>query len=289
MQSGTGKIKDPDNGWSDDVENVLESIRHNASVLSNHHKKNYTYYNGQLKYYKIPVIIISGLNSVTAVGLQPYIDQQHISVTNCLLALLCGIIGSIELFLGISSGAEAELKSSKDFYLLSIDIYLTLTLDRERRPPAKTYLDHKYSEYADLFRGSALIQKKIIDKLSTVELVRTKKSSVLDEPLGTRSSPSDFRSRMFGNAFRGVTPPQPLELASRALTDVAIDIVDDTSRELTRQLRVPINDGRKIANDVSRELVSQLEVPINDGRRIVDDAVSEDVDTELASILDDSV
>jgi hypothetical protein len=263
MQSGTGKIKDPDNGWSDDVENVLESIRHNASVLSNHHKKNYTYYNGQLKYYKIPVIIISGFNSVTAVGLQPYVAQQHISVTNCLLALLVGIIGSIELFLGISAGAESELKASKDFYLLSIDIYLTLTLDRERRPPAKTYLDHKYSEYADLFRGSALIQKKIIDKLSTVELVRTKKSSVLDEPLDIRSSPSDLRTRIFGNVFRGVTPP--LELASRTPTDVSIEIVNDASRELTRQLQVPINDGRRIVNDV----------------------LPEDVDTELATILDD--
>jgi hypothetical protein len=268
MQSVTGKIKDPDNGWSDDVENVLESIRHNATMLSNHHKKKYTYYNGQLKYYKIPVIIISGLNSVTAVGLQPYIDQQHISVTNCLLALLCGIIGSIELFLGISSGAEAELKASKDFYLLSIDIYLTLTLDRERRPPAKTYLDHKYTEYADLFRGSALIQKKIIDKLSTVELVRNKKSSVLDEPLDTtRSSPFDVGSRIFGNAFRGVTPPQPVELASRTLTDVSIDIAD------------------RIVNDVSRELTSQVHAPINDGTRIVNEDALTDIDTELDSIL----
>lgn len=171
MQKENKTNLDPNNGWSNDIENVLESIRQNSVLMSEYHKKNYVYYNAQLKYYKIPIIIISGLNSVTAVGLQPYIAQQHISVTNCLLALLCGIIGSIELFLGISAGSETELKASKDFYILSIDIYMTLTLDRQRRPPAKTFLDHKFSEYSDLFKGSALINsKKVVDKLSSIQL-----------------------------------------------------------------------------------------------------------------------
>ena len=57
--------------WSDDIEKVLESIRHNASVMSEFHKKNFIDFKAQLKYYKIPIIIISGFNSVIAVGLQP--------------------------------------------------------------------------------------------------------------------------------------------------------------------------------------------------------------------------
>ena len=35
---------DPDNGWSDDIEDVLESIRHNSYIMSEHHKKNYHYW-----------------------------------------------------------------------------------------------------------------------------------------------------------------------------------------------------------------------------------------------------
>jgi hypothetical protein len=180
-----------DNGWSNDIERVLDSIRHNASVMSDYHKKNYAYYTGQLKYYKIPVIILSGLNSVTAVGLQPYLNQEFISAFNCLLALTCGIIGSIELFLGISDGAESELKASKDFYLLSIDIYKTLTLDRRRRPMAKEFLDKKYGDYAELFRGSALIQsKKVTDKLSNVKF--TCNDNMLDDPIPSTSKLGEF-------------------------------------------------------------------------------------------------
>jgi hypothetical protein len=257
MQSVTGKQKVLDNGWSDDIEQVLESIRHNASVMSNHHKKNYTYYSNQLKYYKIPVIIISGINSVTAVGLQPYMAQPHISVTNCLMALLVGIIGSIELFLGISAGSESELKASKEFYLLSIDIYMTLTLDRERRPPAKTYLDHKYSEYADLFRGSALINnKKVIDKLTDVKAIRNRRGSVIaDDFPENDADPPDFRSRLF-SAF------------STSPTDLENIVVNDVSRI-----------GSKVINDISKDLENRgVSIEINTSS-------TDDIEAELDSIL----
>lgn len=164
---------DPDNGWSNDIETVLESIRHNSYVMSEHHKKNYNYFKAQLKYYKIPVIIISGLNSVIAVGLQPYLDQGIISASNCLLALLCGIIGSIELFLGISDGMDSELAASKNFYLLAIQIYKTLMLDRERRPvTGRDFLEEVYSEYTKYYGSSALVtvSKKTKDKLAQIPL-----------------------------------------------------------------------------------------------------------------------
>lgn len=155
--------------WSDDIEEVLESIRNNSYVMSNHHKKLYWSYKGQLKYYRIPVIIISGINSVVAVGLQPYLDQGLISATNCLLALFVGIIGSIELFLGLQDSMETELMGSKNFYLLAIDIYKTLTLDRSRRNClGKDYLEEKYGEYTKLYGNAQMLRSKIKDKLSNV-------------------------------------------------------------------------------------------------------------------------
>ena len=157
--------------WSDDIEDVLESIRSNAAIMSKHHKKNYLYYKGQLKYYRIPVIIISGFNSVIAVGLQPYMDQGLISASNCLLALICGIIGSIELFLGLQTSMESELIASRNFYLLAIDIYKTITLDRGRRMSSgKDYLEEKYSEYTKLFGNAQLLRCKMTDSLATTPL-----------------------------------------------------------------------------------------------------------------------
>ena len=87
--------------WDNSIEKVLDDIRINCVLLSKLHKQRYFDLKSSLKYYRLPVIILNGANSIFAVGLQPYINQGTISLTNSLIALTCGIIGSIELFFGI--------------------------------------------------------------------------------------------------------------------------------------------------------------------------------------------
>lgn len=158
-----------ENDWSSDIEEVLDCIRANCSVLSDEHRKEYFRYQNSLKYYKIPMIIISGVNSIISVGFQSYMQQTTISMVNCLLALFCSIIGSIELYLGIQKKSETELIASRDYYLLGIDIQKTLLLHRERRPvPAKEYLDKCYNSYVKLFENSNVLHKKIHDKLMSI-------------------------------------------------------------------------------------------------------------------------
>jgi hypothetical protein len=66
---------------------------------------------------------------------------------------------------------ENELMSSKDYYILSIDIFKTLSLSKEHRPiPAKEYLDKKYGDYVKLYENSNLLSKKITDKLNPLPL-----------------------------------------------------------------------------------------------------------------------
>ena len=156
--------------WTPDVEGILESIRTNSVILSETHKINYYKLKGYLKYFRIPLIIFSALNSVFAVGLQPYMKQNTVSVINCIISLLCGIITSIELFLAVQKQMEAELISSKDFYLLSIDIFKTLALDREHRSmKASVYLDETYNSYCKLIESSNLTTKKLKDKLAPID------------------------------------------------------------------------------------------------------------------------
>ena len=89
------------NDWSLDIEVVLDKIRINCVILSKEHKTKYLYLKGILRYFRVPVILISSIASVSSVGLQTYLDQQLISAITCLLSLTCGIIGSIELFLAL--------------------------------------------------------------------------------------------------------------------------------------------------------------------------------------------
>lgn len=157
--------------WTTDIESVLEQIRINSVLLSKEHKKRYFYLTEILRYFRLPVIILSGINSIVSVGLQPYLAQGTISMMTCLLALICSVIGSIELYLTIQKSMENELMSSKDYYILSIDIFKTLSLSKEHRPiPAKEYLDKKYSDYVKLYENSNLLSKKITDKLNPLPL-----------------------------------------------------------------------------------------------------------------------
>ena len=209
---------DPDNGWSDDIESVCEAIRSNAVVMSQKHAKLYDYYSGQLKYYKIPVIIISGLNSVIAVGLQPYLEQGIISGSNCLLALLCGIIGSIELFLGIQTSMETENAASKNFYLLSVNIFKALSLDRHRRShPGKEYLEEVYTEYSKLYENSALISGgKHTDKLSGIPVLMGNKLVDMRSDMSDSPPPPTPYKSIFGSRSKPSPAPirQPIAMIS---------------------------------------------------------------------------
>ena len=153
--------------WSDDIEKVLEEIRMNAVQLSTSHKQNYFFYKSLYKYFKIPTIILSSCSAVSAVGLQNYIGQQHISGIVCLLGLTISIINSIELFLKLQETLEMELNCSKEFYNLSIDIKKTLLLDANNRQlGGSIYLDKKYNDYIKLQEQSNLISNNFNDGLN---------------------------------------------------------------------------------------------------------------------------
>lgn len=157
------------NDWSDDIEKVLEEIRLNAVQLSNNHKQNYFFYKSLHKYFRIPTIILSSVASVSSVGLQNYISQEHINGIVCLLGLSVSVVNSIELFLKLQETLEIELNCSKEFYNLSIDIRKTLLLDRQNRQlSGQTYLEKRYNDYVKLQEQSNLISNSFNDGLNNL-------------------------------------------------------------------------------------------------------------------------
>jgi len=174
--------------WSSDIEWVLDKIRFNSLIFSKEHKKRYLYLKKTLKYYRIPIIILSAVNSVVSVGAQPFFIQQTVSLTNCVLSLLCGIIGSIELFFGIQSQMEIEMNSSKEYYILSSDIFKTISLLRcNRQTDGKTFLNESYSTYVKLVESSCIIRKKLEDKLKPIDDKVVKNKSYLTNSTNNKS------------------------------------------------------------------------------------------------------
>ena len=177
------------NSWPEDADYLLENIRCNSIILSDYHKTQYFVLQSRLKYFRIPIIIISAFASVLNIGLQPYLDQSYISVLCAMLSLITGLIGSIELFLQVQKKMENELMNSRDFYLNAIDIYKVLSLEPEHRNgDGLKYLDGKFAVYCKMIENSNIINKSIQDQLAPID------SNMIEKILSNTSCNGDVIS-----------------------------------------------------------------------------------------------
>jgi hypothetical protein len=113
---------------------------------------------------------LTSVTSVVSVGLNAYIEQKSVSLTTCLLSLLSALIGSVEIYLGIQKNMEIELESSKEFLILSYNVFRILKLDRQNRSiDAQTFLNDSYNQYIKLTEQSMLIHhQKMKDLLAPI-------------------------------------------------------------------------------------------------------------------------
>jgi hypothetical protein len=158
-EKDTSSVSNEDNSVSirkEDVYKVLQKIRNNCIHLSIYHNKRYHFYKNILfSFFRIPLIVLSGVNSFIAVGLPEQISQSTISIVNSLLSLLCGILTSIELLWNLQKRMEIELDSHKSYYKLSIEIFKFMELNEDLSgSETKIYLNTVYKNYEQLITTS---------------------------------------------------------------------------------------------------------------------------------------
>lgn len=154
--SSSNVLVQTSNGWTPEIIGILDKIRINSMKMSDYHNKRYHTYKYYFYYYtRIPLIVLSGINTFVAIGLQPFTTQQNISVINALLSLFCGVITSIELLVNLQKKMENELQSHKEYYRLAVFIYKVTKLDeKDRATEGRTYLNARISDYDKLIISS---------------------------------------------------------------------------------------------------------------------------------------
>jgi len=157
--------------WTTDKEIYLENLRINCIIYQQAHKKRYFYLKGILQYFKLPIIIISAINSVFISGASSYLDQQIITTTSCILALLCGALGSIELYLGVNAQMTNDMESQKEYYILAMNIFKMLSLRSvNRNVEGDVFLNDCFNDYIKLVENSSLLKKQLINKLAPLPI-----------------------------------------------------------------------------------------------------------------------
>lgn len=156
-------------GWNSEIARILDNIRLNSIILEEYHKTNYFQYRKIVIYIKVPVIVISALNSIVSVSMQEYLPQNFISLINCGMSFSVGIISSISLLLKLEDNTESEHIASRNYHKLSSDISKILALREEDRGcDADVYLNQKYNEYVSYYDKSNILNDKIKDNLREV-------------------------------------------------------------------------------------------------------------------------
>jgi len=214
-------MSDDSTSWTKDIEDTLERLRIVCLVRSKYHKNNYYKMLNLLKYFRIPIIILSGLNSVFNIALTSFMTQIEISLLCCFISLFTGLIGSIELFLQIQTNMENDLLNSKEYYLIAIDICKTLQLDRKNRNHnARAYLDDKFSIYSKLVESSVILDKNINNEIVSLNLIQDltleEKMKIINEniPINTIIS---LRKQFENEKYRYSNPNSPLNITKRLL------------------------------------------------------------------------
>ena len=146
--------------WGPHVDSLLDKIRLNCVYLTNRHIKNHLYYKGASSYFEIPTIILSVFAGSFAVGSDPFLDQELISVTNCVISMIITILTSVKLYMKIAESASAEQELAISFKSIALDIFKTLSLPEEKRGiDGMAYLNKVYGKYINLVENSAVLNQ----------------------------------------------------------------------------------------------------------------------------------
>jgi hypothetical protein len=153
--------------WSEQIKNILDKIRLNSIKLSSKHRNTALNYQHISQYFDLPVIILSTISS--SLGSNTLVPENEKASINLFISMIITILTSIKLYMNITSNLNQEIQLSRDYYVLSIDIYKNLNLPEEVRPDAQQFLNECYSQYVKLIEQSTLNNKIKKDELLKID------------------------------------------------------------------------------------------------------------------------
>jgi len=173
-----------ESSWNPNLVSILEKIRLNSTVCSEKHRARSVELNQLSKYFDLPVIVCSVFSSsFISLGTVPPQQSQLIQVS---ISMFIAVLTSVKLWLGLTKQITEEVSLSKDYYILSIEIFKVLALsEADRSCDALQFMNTCYGTYKALVESSTLLKLRR-DKLLRIDIDCSDTSSV--------STASSFRS-----------------------------------------------------------------------------------------------
>ena len=172
-----------ENIWNIELMTLLDKIRLNSYVMSEKHRKRFIKFSSWSKYFDLPVIVCSVFSSsFSSLGMIPLQESNLITTS---ISMFIAVLTSIKLYLNLSSNINDEIALSKDFYILSVNIFKMLRLnEQDRHINPLEFLNSNYNQYIKLIEQSSLLQHNI----KKDELINIDIRKYLDSPSKSASS-----------------------------------------------------------------------------------------------------
>jgi len=172
--------------WHPDEQEFLAKLEQQCNVYHDHHSKDHAYYTRLSSKFNIPILIVSAINALTAVGLNSFIRQEYVSVLNAILSAGTGVLGSIQLYMKLNEKMTNALRASMLMKRLALKISKELSIKPENRvTDGQAFLSDCFAEFNTALEQGNPMEKTINNHLAFTPLMKKEKYSFLN--LGTGS------------------------------------------------------------------------------------------------------
>jgi hypothetical protein len=202
--------------WHPDEQDFLAKLEQQCNTYYEHHNKDHVYYKGLASKFNIPILVVSAINALTAVGLNSFVPQEYVSVLNAILSAGTGVLGSIQLYLKINERMANALRASMLMKRLALKISKELSIRPENRvTDGQAFLSDCFSEFNTALEQGNPLEKILHNHLAFTPVMKKEKYSFLNLMTGSpKRAPTEEED--YSVISRGKLKP-PSELRAKSL------------------------------------------------------------------------
>jgi len=156
--------------WNQELMTMLDKIRINSIYMSEKHRVRFVEYKEMSKYFDLPIIICSVFSS--SFGSLNSVPSSQTQLITTSISMFIAVLSSLKLYLNLNNSLNEEISLSKDFYIMSVQIFKVMNLkEADRGCEPVQFLNEMYSQYIKLIEQSSLLRKNIKkDELTKIDI-----------------------------------------------------------------------------------------------------------------------
>ena len=157
--------------WTDQIESLLSGWADTAAVYKWLHDKSHRKYKRKNKFLAIPTMILSLVTGSLGIGLQGYVPPEYMSIGQGALGgmgVFIGILQGLQTQFGFAQRSEKHSGSSLGWGKLQRNIQIELSIEREFRKDADSFVKVCRMEYDRLTEQSPPIPSDVLEMFKII-------------------------------------------------------------------------------------------------------------------------